>query len=134
MKKETTMKYIKNNYKNIIKTGYCDIQHLTKGLVPTYYTTGVYGWNCDIYVVSCATVITTGYRPFGNIRVPKRIFEKYKNIVNEYGNNNDLENYCCEIVQTEHAANRKQAQTDEEFWNMIEKIESGWRDGSWKYV
>lgn len=37
MKKEITMKYIKNNYKNIIKTGYCDIQHLTKGLEPTYY-------------------------------------------------------------------------------------------------
>ena len=34
---------------------------------------GVYGWNCDVYVIDYATVIVTGDRPFGNIELPREV-------------------------------------------------------------
>lgn len=50
-----------------VHVGYCDAQYLLSGIEPDYYTTGVYGWNCDIYRIAGLT-ICTGYR--GMIGVP----------------------------------------------------------------
>lgn len=44
-----------------VHVGYCGAQWLLSYLTPAYYTTGVYGWNCDIYTVAGLT-ICTGYR------------------------------------------------------------------------
>lgn len=64
-----TEKEIKENYKNIYYCNYCNLQNLLTYYQPDYYTKGVYGWNADIYILDFDTVIVTGYRPFGNIKI-----------------------------------------------------------------
>lgn len=69
MKKvKVTQREIKEGFKNIIEVSYCEIQHLLSHKNPDYYTSGVYGWNADIYKINNNTVIVTGYRPFGNVK------------------------------------------------------------------
>lgn len=75
MKTQITKKAIMNAYSNVIKVGYCDMQHALKGREPYFYTTGVYGWNADVYVIDCYTVIVTGYRPFGNVELPRDVID-----------------------------------------------------------
>ena len=64
MKVQVTKKFIRRNYR-CITIGYCDAYYLLRGLYPSYYTAGVYGWNADIYTISTDVAIVTGYRPFG---------------------------------------------------------------------
>ena len=73
MKTQTTKKAIMNAYRNVIKVGYCDMQYALKWRVPNFYTVGVYGWNADVYVIDHDTVIVTGYRPFGNMELPREV-------------------------------------------------------------
>lgn len=64
MKYKTTAKEVRNNY-NVLTVGYCDMQSLLRNRSPESYTSGVYGWNFDVYNVSDIlpnTVICTGYR------------------------------------------------------------------------
>lgn len=77
MKFKTTKKAIMANYGNIIKVDYCDLQNLLKYESPIAYTSGVYGWNADIYDFG-GVAIVTGYRPFGNIRPNWEIMDKYE--------------------------------------------------------
>lgn len=55
----------------IIKVGYCELQYTLKALdmERVGYTCGVNGWNADVYRLEKGIALTTGYRPFGNIRV-----------------------------------------------------------------
>ena len=62
-------------YRNVIKVGYCDMQDALKWREPNFYTAGVYGWNSDVYVIDNDTVIVTGYRPFGNMGLPREVIE-----------------------------------------------------------
>ena len=62
-------------YPNVIKVGYCDIQDALKWREPNFYTAGVYGWNADVYVIDCDTVIVTGYRPFGNVELSRDVID-----------------------------------------------------------
>ena len=75
MKTQITKRVIMNAYRNVIKVGYCDLQKALKWREPNFYTAGVYGWNADVYVIDCDTVIVTGYRPFGNIELPRSVIE-----------------------------------------------------------
>lgn len=50
-----------------VRVGYCDLHGVLSGITPDYYTAGVYGWNCDIYVIAGLT-ICTGYRPAAGVR------------------------------------------------------------------
>lgn len=75
MKKQTTKKAIMSAYRNVIKVGYCDLQDALKWREPNFYTVGVYGWNADVYVIDYDTVIVTGYRPFGNIELPRNVID-----------------------------------------------------------
>ena len=68
MKIKVSKKEVVESFKNIICIGYCDLQSLLSYIDADYYTSGVYGWNADIYKINNNTVIVTGYRPFGNIR------------------------------------------------------------------
>lgn len=63
MKFKTTTKKIKENYTNnyIISIGYCDLQTLLKYESPRAYTSGLYGWNYDLYDIE-GIAICTGYR------------------------------------------------------------------------
>ena len=62
-------------YCNVIEVGYCDMQDALKWREPNFYTAGVYGWNADVYVIDHDTVIVTGYRPFGNMKLPRDVVE-----------------------------------------------------------
>ena len=50
-----------------VRVGYCDLQDALSGIEPDYYTAGVYGWNCDVYVIA-GLAICTGYRPAAGVR------------------------------------------------------------------
>ena len=75
MKTKTTKKAIMSAYSNVIKVGYCDMQNALKWREPNFYTAGVYGWNADVYVIDHDTVIVTGYRPFGNMELPREVID-----------------------------------------------------------
>lgn len=75
MKTQTTKKAIMNAYRNVIKVGYCDLQDALKWREPDFYTAGVHGRNADVYVIDYDTVIVTGYRPFGNIELPREVID-----------------------------------------------------------
>ena len=62
-------------YRNVIKVGYCDLQDALKWREPDFYTAGVYGWNSDVYVIDHDTVIVTGYRPFGNMKLSREVID-----------------------------------------------------------
>jgi hypothetical protein len=61
MKTKTTIKAIRNNSGKILSIGYCGAQFLLRGHEPVAYTSGIYGWNFDVYRVDGVT-ICTGYR------------------------------------------------------------------------
>ena len=63
-----------NNFRKVYRMGYCDLQYIMQGVEPTFYNSGVYGWNCDIYVdYSRDIAITTGYRNMRGERIPHDI-------------------------------------------------------------
>lgn len=65
MKFKTTRKEMRNYSFCIVSFPYCDIQNIERYLNPIAYTSGVYGWNCDIYEPTSYNIhFTTGYRPF----------------------------------------------------------------------
>ena len=67
MKEKVSKKEIKENFRNVISVGYCDLEYLLNFKSPEYYSCGVYGWSCDYYVINNNTIISTGYSPIGNI-------------------------------------------------------------------
>lgn len=78
LKLKVRKKDIVDSYKNIICVGYCDLCTVLRNKDARFYTSGVYGWNADIYEIDYNTCIVTGYRPFGNI------FASYSGICNKY--------------------------------------------------
>ena len=81
MKLRVTQKSVKQAYPRIISAGYCTLQTLLWYEQPRAYTTGIYGWNADIYVVD-GVAIATGYRPFGH-GVSYELRQKYENVARE---------------------------------------------------
>ena len=61
MKIKTTRKAIVEQSYKIISIGYCDACYLLKYHAPIAYTSGIYGWNFDVYDIDGVT-ICTGYR------------------------------------------------------------------------
>ena len=61
MKFKTTIKEIREGSVNVRSAGYCDLQYLLINHNPIAYTSGVYGWNFDVYEVYGLTIYT-GYR------------------------------------------------------------------------
>lgn len=76
MKKETTMKYICAIFDNIYQCGYADLQFIFHNITADYYNAGIYGWNCDIYILD-DVVITTGYRNTRGKKIPHELIKKY---------------------------------------------------------
>lgn len=65
MKFKTTRKQMCDCSFCIVSFPYCDIKNIERYLNPIAYTSGVYGWNCDIYEPTSYNIhFTTGYRPF----------------------------------------------------------------------
>lgn len=61
MKYKTTRKAVVAGSPRLVSAGYCDLQTLLRYHSPIAYTSGVYGWNFDVYEVNGLT-ICTGYR------------------------------------------------------------------------
>lgn len=81
MKKQTSIKFIKGYFNKVFYCGYCDLQYIFRYEDPDYYNSGVYGWNCDIYVdYSRDIAITTGYRNMTGKRIPDELIKKYSEI------------------------------------------------------
>ena len=74
---KVTKNKIMSEYKNVIRVGYCELQHLLRFQERKHFTSGAYGWNADIYQVDYNTVIVTGYRPFGNVKADYDLINKY---------------------------------------------------------
>ena len=89
MKIKTTQKAIKANFKKIVCVGYCNLQHLLNYESPIYYTIRREGWASDIYIFG-DIAISTGYAPFGNIKVKYDILRKYDNTAQKIVENRDI--------------------------------------------
>lgn len=81
MKTHTTIKSIRQNWGNVWRCGYCDLQYIMRYEEPAYYNSGVYGWNCDIYCDFARDVaITTGYRNMTGRVIPNELIERYSKV------------------------------------------------------
>lgn len=80
IKLKISKREIKNNFKNVLYCGYCELSDLLNYRNANYYNANSYGWRNDIYLIDNNTVIVTGYEPFGNIEIPKDIAKKYNAI------------------------------------------------------
>ena len=109
MKTRITKKAIMSAYHNVIKVGYCHLQDALKWREPNFYTAGVYGWNADVYVIDYDTVIVTGYRPFGNVELPRNVI--------------DTLNKCAESLTHYLDYDTAKAHLDNNFLNLARAIE-----------
>ena len=78
MKYFSTKKNIVERYgmSRIICVPYADLQNLLRMENPEAYTSGVYGWNADIYGFD-GVAICTGYRPFGGVHPSHETIRQY---------------------------------------------------------
>ena len=79
MKYKTTIKALRNYGYNVVRCGYCDLQTLFNYRSPDAYTSGVYGWNFDVYELDNLT-ICTGYRGMIGETIPHDIIRKYETL------------------------------------------------------
>lgn len=56
-------------FNKVIEIGYADLSNLLEFREPIAYTSGVYGWNANVYDMGSGVAIVTGYRAFGNTSV-----------------------------------------------------------------
>lgn len=116
-KVKTTMKYIKANYLKVFRAGYCDLQRILYSDSPTYYNSGVYGWNCDVYTNTKYDIaVTTGYRNMAGDRIPSEVIQKYDEIAK-----NILENY-------KHPNQEGYMSWDEKREKLEENAENFWKE------
>lgn len=108
MKYKTTKKEVKSNYRRIIRLGAVELYYLLKFTEPVAYTSGVYGWNADIYDLGNVAIVT-GYRSFGNITPDYDVVEKY----NQLGK---------EIYEEEHDQTKDWNEEDENKKNRLNKL------------
>lgn len=59
---KTTNKEIRKSLPWVVCAGYCDLQFLLNYECPIAYTSGVYGWNYDVYKLPGGLLLATGYR------------------------------------------------------------------------
>ena len=64
MSSQVTMRFIRSTYR-CIAVDYCGLQNLLSYSCRRYYTSGIYGWNADVFIFGNVAIVT-GYRPFGN--------------------------------------------------------------------
>lgn len=76
MKTHIAMKRVTEEFYHVYKCGYCDLQNICYDKAPTFYNSGVYGWNCDVYTFG-SIAISTGYRNTRGKRIPHDVIRKY---------------------------------------------------------
>ena len=87
MKRKTTFKAVRNDYKKIIKVGYSRLQYLLYYMEPFAYSTRAEGWACDYYFIDFKNdiVISTGYAPIGE-NIDYKIIDKYESAASKIVN------------------------------------------------
>ena len=78
MKFKTTKKAVKANYPHIISVGHQKLYYLLSDLNEVAYTVRREGWASDIYELTPNVVISTGYHPFGTVKVSDSLCHKYE--------------------------------------------------------
>lgn len=73
---KVTAKAVKETHTRVLATGYCSLHNLLKYRSRSAYTTGICGWNSDIYTIG-TVAISTGYRPTGQ-HIPYDLIRKYE--------------------------------------------------------
>lgn len=104
MKYKTTQKAICNGYNTIISLSYCAAQNLLDLENPIAYTSGIYGWNADIYDLGGSVAIVTGYKPFGNVKPAYDKVKEYEDKAEKIRYNRDL-TYQEQKVQLQQLIN-----------------------------
>ena len=94
MKLKTTRKEIKNKVPSdyIWQVSYCGMQNLLYYQSPIAYTSGVYGWNFDLYDVG-GVYFTTGYRNMIGKQIDYDLLRKYETQAQEIINSWDKYEY-----------------------------------------
>ena len=89
MKAKVTKKAVKENYRNIIGVGYCDLQTLLKYENAFGYSAGAIGWACDYYEVN-GICISTGYQPIKTIVADYNMVREYEQKAREIDSNYNI--------------------------------------------
>jgi len=96
----TTNREIIRNYPRVIRIGYCNAQFLFRDADAMLYTTGVYGWNSNIWIFpELSTAVSTGYRPCGQITPPADLVHEYDEMARRQMY--ELHNYDLRPLQIE---------------------------------
>lgn len=90
MKARVTNKMLREN--QAIKVGYCAMTYLLRYEEPVYYTSGVYGWNSDVYNID-GIIVSTGYRPAGTRRIDYKTIEVYEGMARDIADDDSLSYY-----------------------------------------
>lgn len=101
MKYKTTAKALRENACNLRSAGYCDLQNLLRAHGANAYTSGVNGWNFDVYEVYGLT-ICTGYRGMPGKRLDG--IAEYEKKAGDiwYDYNKSYDERCEEVEQLLH--------------------------------
>lgn len=76
MKFKTTNTELKSNFYKF-SAGYGNLQDILRYNSPIAYTSGIYGWNGDVYEIN-GVYLHTGYRSLVGNAIPQEILAKYK--------------------------------------------------------
>ena len=90
MKVKTTNKALREA--QAIEIGYCRMKWLLTYEEPVYYTSGVYGWNSDVYSID-GMIISTGYRPAGTRHIDYKTLGVYEGMAQDIINDDSLSYY-----------------------------------------
>lgn len=75
---KVTAKEVRNTFVKIIALEPCEAVELLRAHKPILYTSGMYGWNFDVYIVE-DTAICTGFRGMTGIRPDHELVKVYEN-------------------------------------------------------
>ena len=90
MKILVSRKQIKDNFRKVYERN--KSQTIFYGQSPEYYAIGIYGYNCDVYIIDNDIAVAVGYRPFGEYlpeAIENEIYKKALRVIEEikYGYN-----------------------------------------------
>lgn len=97
-KQKIAMTMLKQYGFKIFSAGYCELQDVIPNGYYQFYNSGVYGWNCDVYIDFVNhVIITTGYRNMRGATIPSELVKKYSDVAKEIRKNYRYDDYLNRI-------------------------------------
>lgn len=98
MKRKAIKKEMRQ-YNKILSVGYCNMQYLLKYYKPFAYSSDIYGWSCDYYLIN-DILISTGYRPIGNKNMKSNyeLISEYDKKARELKNKDEIDILLFELL------------------------------------